>query len=390
MNKNKFIIILVGFIDILAIWIFIPTMPDLASYYWVSAHSISYAITLFAFFSFLFGPILGQLSDKFWRKWILFLCIIWSFISSFIMSISQLFSVFLIWRVINWITGWNISIIQSMMNDISSTKEERMHNMWILWWLFGMWFIIGPVIWSLILPLWVKAPFWLMTGLALVELLLIAFLLSETNNYITKEKKIDINPLKTIIKYIKKKDVSILLISFFLLILSFSMYQWMFTIFLNKHFWVPWSYAWYVMWWIWLWIAINQAFLLKKFWMKYFSLKNLFIITNFWILIIFSLLSLINHLPLFLVVFYTLVFFQWVVNPIYQSEIVETSHITDRWEIMWVLSSLQSMSMFIWPSISWILIDKDISMFMFAALIILVNIVFFLRKILWLIKEVKA
>lgn len=386
MSKNKFIIIFICFIDILWIWIFIPTLPELTKYYWVSAHNISYAITLFALFSFLFWPILWQLSDKYWRKWILFLCIIGSFISSFIMSISQLFSVFLIWRIINWITWGNISILQSMMNDISKDKEERMHNMWIMWWIFGMWFIIGPVLWALILPLGVKAPFWLMTWLAVIEIILILLFLSETNKNNLSIKKINLNPFKTIIKYIKNHEVSIIIYSFFLLILSSSMYQWMFTIFLNKHFWLPGHYAWYVMWWIWLWVAINQAFLLKRFWMKYFSLKKLFIITNFWILIIFLLLSFINNLPLFLAVFFILVFFQWLVNPIYQNEIVETSHVNDRWEVMWVLSSLQSMSMFIWPSISWILIDKNISMFMIATVIVFINIVLFLKKILWLIK----
>lgn len=360
-------------------------MPDLTDYYGVSAHSISYAIVLFAFFSFLFGPILGQLSDKFGRKKILLLCIIGSFISSLMMSMSALFWVFLLGRVINGISWGNMSIIQSMMNDISKTKEERMHNMWILGWLFGMWFIIGPIIGALLLPYWVKAPFWLMTGLSIVEIIMIMVFLTETNHHINEIKKIDFNPLKTIIKYIKKKEVSIFLVSFFILISSFAMYQGMFTVFLHKHFWVPGSYSGYIMAGIGLGIAINQAFLLKRFWMKYFSLKQLFLITNFWIFIIFWLLSVINTLPLFLVVFYSLIFFQWVVNPIYQSEIVETAHLTDRWEIMWVLGSLQSMSMFIGPSISWILIDRNISIFMFAAGIVFVNILL-LWKLLKMIK----
>lgn len=354
-------------------------MPDLQAYYGVSAHAISYAIVLFSFFTFLFGPILWQLSDRYGRKWILFLCIVWSFISSLMMCLSQLFWVFLLWRVVNGITGWNMTIIQAMMNDISPSKEERMQNMWLLWALFWMWFIIWPLIGAFILPFWVKAPFWLMTGLAVVEMIMIVFLLSETNKHISREKKIDGNPFRTLLKYFKNKDVSIFLISFFIIISSFSMYQWMFTVFLNKHFWVPWHYAGYVMAGIWLWIAINQAFLLKRFWMKYFSLKQLFIITNIGIFIIFSLLSIINYLPLFLWVFYSLVFFQWVVNPIYQSEIVETAHVSDRWEIMWVLTSLQSMSMFIGPLISGILIDKNISIFMFWAALVLWNILLISR-----------
>lgn len=386
MNKNKFIIILAWFIDILAFWIFIPTMPDLTKYYWVDAHSISYAIVFYAFFSFLFWPILWQLSDKYWRKIVLLLCIVWSFVSSLVMSLSVSFFVFLLWRIINWASWWNISVIQSMLNDISKTKEERMYNMWILWWLFGLGFIIWPTIWALLLTFWfgVKSIFWLMTWISLVEFFLVQFFLSETNKNITN-KKININPFKIIIKYLKNKDSSLFLISFFILIFSFSLYQWMFTVFLNKHFWLPWDKAWYVMAWVWLAIAINQAFLLKRFWLKYFNLKSLFFISNIWIFIIFCLLSFINNLTLFLIVFYIMVPFQWLINPIYQSEIVETSHINDRWEIMWVLWSLQSITMFIWPLISWILIDKDISMFMFWAWIVFINLII----ITSLVKKIK-
>lgn len=64
-----------------------------------------------------------------------------------------------------------------------------------------------------------------MTLLSLIEIFMIFFLLSETNKHISKEKKLDINPFKTIIKYLRKKEISIFLVSFFILISSFSMYQ---------------------------------------------------------------------------------------------------------------------------------------------------------------------
>ena len=77
MNTIKIIILLVWFLDILWIGIFIPTLPELAKYYWINAHSISYAIVLYALFSFLSSPILWQLSDKYGRKSVLILCILW-------------------------------------------------------------------------------------------------------------------------------------------------------------------------------------------------------------------------------------------------------------------------------------------------------------------------
>lgn len=88
---------------------------------------------------------------------------------------------------------------------------------------------------------------------------------------------------------------------------------------------------------------------------------------------------------MFLIVFFFLVALQWVVNPIYQSEIIENTGEHERWEIMWVMGSLQSMSMFIWPLIWGICIDRNISMFWFGAIIVFINILIITR----LVKKLK-
>ncbi|NUJ97161.1 MFS transporter [Candidatus Gracilibacteria bacterium] len=372
-DKNKLTIIIIGFLDVLSIGIFIPTLPDLITYYGVSAHMISYSIVAYGLFSFLSGPFLGQLSDRYGRKKILLLCVLGSFISSFFMSITSVFWAFLLGRIINGITGGNISIVQSMLSDISKTKEERLQNMGILGGLFGAGFIIGPIIGSLLLPFGVKAPFWFMTLFSLIEVFMLLLFLRETNENMV-QKKIKVNPFGSIVKYLKNNEVKIFLISFFTLISSFSLYQGMLPVFLSKQYNLPGHTSGYVMSGIGLIIAINQAILLKKFWLKYFSLKKLFYISNIGIFIIFILLSIIKPLWLFLIVFFLLIFFQGIINPIYQGEIVENTHLHDRGEIMGVLSSLQSMSMFIGPLIGGFCIDKGISIFLLGSVIVFINI----------------
>lgn len=78
--------------------------------------------------------------------------------------------------------------------------------------------------------------------------------------------------------------------------------------------------------------------------------------------------------------------FQWPVMPVYQSEVVDFIDKWQRWEIMWVMASLQSMSMFFWPMLSWILIDKNISMFIVAAFIVFINL-FITKAIIWKIQH---
>lgn len=386
MKMNKLVIILIWFLDVLAIWIFIPTLPGLAENFNVSAHLISYAIVSYAFFSFISGPILWQLSDIFGRKVVLFLCILGSVISNFLMALTSSYMIFILARIINWITWWNITILSSMMSDISIDKNERMNNMWIIWALFWIWFIIWPAIWSFLLPLWIKAPFWFMAIASVIEILALIFFLKETNWNIVK-KQINYNPFSSIFKYLKNKELKIFMISFFIVILSFSLFQWMLSIFLAKEFNLPWTISGYIYSWIWVTIALNQASLLKKFWLKYFPLKKLFLVINIWIFISFLLLFFVKDLTLFLIIFFFLVAFQWVINPIYQSEILEKTEPHNRWEIMWVLGSLQSITMFIWPIVSWFCIDKNISMFWLWAIFVFINI-FIVIKLVKSIKEI--
>ena len=386
MDRNKLTIILVWFIDVLWISIYLPTLPDLAVYYNVSAHTLSYAISAYALFSFIFWPILGQLSDIYWRKKILLLCIIWAFIANLVMTLSPIFLVFLIWRIIAWISWGNISIIQAMLWDISKDKKERMSNMWIIWWLFWLCFIIWPLIWSLLITMWwVKAPFWFLTAFSFIEILMIIFFLKETN-YHTVEKKLKFNPFWNILNFFKHKEIWLFLISFFLLTLSFSMYQWMMPMYLSKHFGIPWNISWFILSWVWVMIVLNQLFLLKRFWLKYFTLKKLFIILNTWLFISFVILSFPLNFAIFLVFFAIIMLFQWPVMPVYQSEVVDFIDKWQRWEIMWVMASLQSMSMFFWPMLSWILIDKNISMFIVAAFIVFINL-FITKAIIWKIQH---
>lgn len=378
MNKNKIIIILVGFLDILSIWMIIPTLPDLAKYYHVSAHLISYWITIYALCAFLSAPILGQLSDIYWRKKILTVCVWGSFLSSLVIALVWLYPVFLIWRIINWLTWWNISILQAMISDISKTKEERQINMWLIWTLFWAWFIIWPLVWAIMLHFWILVPYWFMAILSLFETIVLLLFLKETNVHIT-HKKIKFNPFKQVITYFKMPKANLYIFSFFILLTAFSMYQSILPLYLNKVYWLSWSMSGYVLAWMWLIFVLNQMFLLRKFWLKKFSLNWLLYIINIGLFISFLALSLIKPLPAFLFLFIFVASLQIIVNPVYQWEIIEHVEIHSRWELIWVLASLQSISMFFWPLIWWILIDRNISIFICSSILVFFSILMVLK-----------
>lgn len=373
MNKIKTIIVLIWILDVIWIGIVIPTLPGLAQYYWVSEHMITYWITVYALASFLVTPLLGQWSDNIWRKLPLVICVIGTFLSVLLIVFTHSFRFFLIWRIINWLTWWNISILQSTLSDISKTPQERKINMWLMWAMFWTWFILWPLIWALLLSFGVMVPYWFMAVFALVEIFVLILFFKETHVE-RKITKLIRNPFKQILIYIKKPAVNLFILSFLVLATVLSIYQSVFPLFMTKYFGVNGQFSWYVLAWFWVLIVISQVFLLKKFWLKYFSLNQLLYISNIWLFVVFVALSFVKPLRWFVAFLTLMVPFQTILNPVYQWEIIEKSEEHLRWQAIWVMASVQSISMFVWPLIWWFLLMKDWPIFWISAILITISI----------------
>jgi len=374
---NKQIVLFIAFMDILGFAIFIPALPEIASYFHIPIWYTWLILTIYAFFSFLFTPILGQLSDKYWRKLVLTLSVIWTFIWNLIMLFSPNFWIFLFWRVVDGATWWNISVIQSILSDISKNKQERTKNMAYIWALFWIWFIIGPFLWWFLLKFGINILLLVLVILSIIEILVL-FLLKET----IKEKhnqKISYNPIWKIVFYLKDKNVNYFLISFFFVIFAVSFYQLMLPVFLNKKFNISWEYAGYIMGFAGIVWTLNQVFFLKKFWLAKFTHKKLIFIANLWLLFCMLAMWFAWNLYLFLVFFLLNIVFMWVVRPVYSSEIVENT--TKTGEILGVVSSLRSLSMIITPFLSGFLIWFWINIFVISSVFVLFSILIINNKI---------
>lgn len=374
MNKNKIIIILVGFLDVLWIWIVIPTLAELGKYYNVSSHLMAYWVTTYALCTFLATPFLWQVSDIIGRKKILLICVIWTFLSSLLIGLTQSYLFFILWRIINWITWGNISILQAIIGDISKDKEDRKANMWILGSLFGAGFVIGPLIWALLLRFGVNVPYLFMAGFALLEVIVLWIFLEETNKHMVS-KKIKFNTFGQISKYLKKPWLNLFLISYFIITVALSLYQWVFSLVMYEDYVISWEQAGYIMSGVWVILVINQAFLLRKFWLKRFNLNKLIYIINIWFFIVFILLTLSKTVLLFILCLLCVAPLQWLLNPIYQWEMSEHATLHEKWELMWVISSVQAIAMFVWPLFWWILLASKMPIFWFSAIIIFFSII---------------
>jgi DHA1 family tetracycline resistance protein-like MFS transporter len=93
---------------------------------------ISLGIAIYSLCAFFSAPLLGRLSDKYGRKKPLILCVIGTCLSYLLLLVTQNYWWYIASRIVNGLTGGNISIIQAILADISPTTEERNKNFGLL------------------------------------------------------------------------------------------------------------------------------------------------------------------------------------------------------------------------------------------------------------------
>lgn len=168
MKSSRLIIFGVLILDVISIGIMIPAFDTMRAYYQMSPWSgnilgqsisltpgtmISLGIAIYSLCAFFSAPILGRLSDKYGRKKPLILCVIGTCLSYLILLVTQNYWWYIVSRIVNGLTGGNISIIQAILADISPTTEERNKNFGLLGAIFGIGFIIGPLLGTVFMKL---------------------------------------------------------------------------------------------------------------------------------------------------------------------------------------------------------------------------------------------
>lgn len=256
MTENKkislFPILLAVFMDLLGIGIIIPVVAPLVIKSGLLESSpmqtknlvLGFLIASYAISQFFSAPVLGAWSDKIGRKKVLVFSIIGSIIGYLIFSAGIIFNnlaLLFAGRILDGLTGGNLSVIYSAIADISDEKTKA-RNFGLVGMCFGLGFVMGPFIGGQLtnhnLISWFNysTPFLFCALLSFINLILVIFNFRET---LETKKQTEINiftGIKNISKAFGRQELRNVFVISFLTVFGFTMFSQFFQVFLLNKF----------------------------------------------------------------------------------------------------------------------------------------------------------
>lgn len=213
-RRALFVIFLVVFLDLLGVGILVPVTPFLVRPYSTDALTVGLLGFSFSAAQFLASPILGVLSDRYGRRPVLLASVFGTGIGYLMFGLAGSLWVMYISRVIDGITGGNISTAQACIADVSA-PEDRAKNFGLIGAAFGLGFIIGPAIGGAFSKISMAAPAFAAAVMSLVTFIVAWFLLPES---LPPEKRTktpfaaaELNPIRQVLTAFSRSQLRTLL-----------------------------------------------------------------------------------------------------------------------------------------------------------------------------------
>ncbi len=178
-RSPKFLIFLIVFVNFLGYGIVFPILPLMTEKYGGDPITSGVLIAIFSLMQVISMPILGRLSDRYGRRPLLIFSL-WGTVLSFaIMGFTHSILWLLIARIIDGISGGNLSIAQAYIADITD-KKDRAGGMGIIAAGISLGFILGPLWGGLFGRISLSAPFFAAAIITFISVFLTQFFLKET------------------------------------------------------------------------------------------------------------------------------------------------------------------------------------------------------------------
>lgn len=182
MNKALVVILAAVMLDAIGIGLIFPILPALLREVGHTSNIsllLGIMLALYSACQFLCSPILGVLSDRFGRRPVLLVSLAGAAIDYLVMALAPHLWMLVIGRAIAGITSANMAVATAYITDIT-TEEERAKRFGLFHAMFGVGFIIGPVIGGILGDWWLHAPFLAAACLNGINFALALFVLPES------------------------------------------------------------------------------------------------------------------------------------------------------------------------------------------------------------------
>lgn len=199
MNKPLFIIFVTIVLDAVGIGLIFPILPALLRDVTRADNVASYIgilTALYALMQFVCAPVLGSLSDRLGRRPVLLVSLAGAAVNYVFLASASSLWMLLLGRAIAGLTSANLSVATAYLTDISP-EDKRARRFGLFNAMFGLGFIVGPVLGGALGDYGVRLPFIAAAVLNGCNLLLAFFMLPESRT--PSREKIDLaslNPLR--------------------------------------------------------------------------------------------------------------------------------------------------------------------------------------------------
>lgn len=141
------VILFTAFLDVLGFSLIIPQLAVYAAQFGATPQITGVLASMYSMMGFLFTPFWGRLSDRVGRRPVLLYSIFGTAVGYVFFAFANALPWLFAARIIDGITGGNISTAQAYLSDITE-PEDRAKNFGFFGAIFGIAFAIGPLIGS--------------------------------------------------------------------------------------------------------------------------------------------------------------------------------------------------------------------------------------------------